>query len=163
MAFKRSAVRSRLSPPKTQCAEYSQITCFIRSRFFHARSLLGAAFLFYAAIVTMSSPSQNCVKSMLKSMCSLQSRNPSTRFIKQLTIIFFASMVAVQLVCPSQSVCLRVLPQQIHRLIKDDTHHSGFGCIDHQIIEFMLSLIKTLAFHKVIAVWSKAAAVNQLA
>ena len=75
--------------------------------------------------------------------------------------MFYAAIVTMS--SPSQSVCLRVLPQQIYRLIKDDTHHSGLGCIDHQIIELMLSLIKTPAFHKVIVVWSKAAAVNELA
>ena len=42
-------------------------------------------------------------------------------------------------------------------LVKDDTHHSGLGFVDDQIIKLMLALVEAPAFHKVIAVWSKAA------
>ena len=51
----------------------------------------------------------------------------------------------------------------MHILVKNDPHHGGLGFVDYQIVELMLALVETPAFHKVIAVWSKAAAVNQLA
>ena len=41
--------------------------------------------------------------------------------------------------------------------VKDDTHHSSLGLVDDQIIKLMLALVEAPAFHKVIAVWSKAA------
>ena len=42
-------------------------------------------------------------------------------------------------------------------LVKDDTHHSSLGFVDDQIIKLMLALVEAPTFHKVIAVWSKAA------
>ena len=45
----------------------------------------------------------------------------------------------------------------MHILVKNDPHHGGLGFIDDQIIKFMLALVEAPAFHKVIAVWSKAA------
>ena len=55
----------------------------------------------------------------------------------------------------------------MHILVKNDPHHGGLGFVDHQIIELMLALVEAPAFHKVIAVWSKAAfeaaALNKLA
>ena len=56
---------------------------------------LEVGFLLYAAIAEMSSPALNCSKSILKSICSRWSRYTSTRRIRQLTIIFFASMLAL--------------------------------------------------------------------
>lgn len=55
MAFKRSAVRSRLSPP------YQGKELFLASD-------KEARFLFYAAISTMSIPIRNCSKSVLQSI-----------------------------------------------------------------------------------------------
>ena len=55
----------------------------------------------------------------------------------------------------------------MHILVKDDPHHSSLGFVDDQIIKLMLALVEAPAFHKVIAVWSKAAfetaALNELA
>ena len=45
----------------------------------------------------------------------------------------------------------------MHILVKNDPHHGGLGFVDYQIVELVLALVETPAFHKVIAVWSKAA------